>query len=88
MKLDRQLVLFLKYNHQMLVDIGIPLEVLENHKKWSFFLQKGWDIEIGWHYNLELSKDKQIELYNILKSNHIKSCLRNEIAQKYNLVNE
>ncbi|GAB1858342.1 hypothetical protein MHTCC0001_31790 [Flavobacteriaceae bacterium MHTCC 0001] len=76
---------FLKKHYQTLIALGIPSRILDNPKKWLFFLQEGWDSEIGWHYAKEMMELQQIQLYHFVKEHHLQSCLANEIQKRYNL---
>lgn len=47
---DKENRRIIKQNYQTLIDLGIPSYILDNQRKWLFFLQEGWDGENNWYY--------------------------------------
>lgn len=75
----------LKQHYQSLTALGIPTAILDNYKKWLFFLQEGWDAEMGWHYGKEMTEIQHIQFYRFTQEHHLETCLAREIESKYNL---
>lgn len=76
---------FVKKNYDFLVKLNIPTFILEDVRKWIFFLQEGWEAEYQWDYAKEMSN---IQLYRLVKNNKIESCLLEEIEARYHLKNK
>lgn len=88
MNLEKKHKKIIKDNYGILISFDIPSGILDNLKKWYFFLQEGWDVESGWKYADGMSVIQQIKLYRFIKLHIIESSLSNEIALKYNLKNK
>ncbi len=75
----------LKQQYQTLIVLGIPTAIIDDYKKWLFFLQEGWDVEMSWHYAKKMTEIQQIQFYRFAQAHHLESSLANEIELKYNL---
>lgn len=85
MSYDSQNRVFIKKHYQALAELNIPTFILDDLKKWIFFLQEGWEPENNWSYSDNMSDHQQIQLYWLLDTNNIESCLSNNIKMKFEL---